>query len=300
MSTNRLIKAGNSRLQKAADSGVDPAVPPELQQGEAQAFTGARVISPEDISGSAEEQLAYVTKRLYEIDHLGRQAEDFVVLNKGVLLEVAQERELHTAAGHTNFSVWAGAVLDIEPKYVFEVMKDAARIREISAALESGWSDHLTRASARKVMADVIADQGPEAANVVLSEGVARAAAQGKRRPTAALLAAVARDLAAPVIPAQEVRSEISDLTGQKPGSEISDLPAKSPVLVALERAVRDVHERVYVPLAPASVRAALAENAVVVVEQLADLEEEIERVTKRLAAARRAVDAHASATADD
>ncbi|MFI6254313.1 hypothetical protein, partial [Streptomyces sp. NPDC051016] len=231
MTANKLVKAGASRLQKSADSRVDPAVPADLQgRGQqplpddgASVFAGGRVIGADDISGSPEEQLAYVTTRLHEIDHLGRQAEDYIVLNKGVLLEVAQQRELHLVAGHTNFSVWAGGVLDIEPKYVFEVMKDAARIREISAALETGWSDHLTRASARKVMATVIADQGPEAANIVLSEGVARAALEGKRRPTAALLAAVARELVAPAIPSQAGRSEISDLPEQESGSEISD-----------------------------------------------------------------------------
>ncbi|MFI6254312.1 hypothetical protein ACIBGW_49870, partial [Streptomyces sp. NPDC051016] len=74
--------------------------------------------------------------------------------------------------------------------------------------------------------------------------------------------------------------------------------PAKSPALTALERAASDVHERAYVPLAPSAVRAALAEDAPKVVQQLADLEAEIERVTKRLAAARRAVDAHASVNA--
>ena len=133
--SNKLIAAGNSRLKKAADSAIDPAVPAELQKSAAakspqansalavldasavaptSAFSGGRILAPEDVQGSPEEQLEFVTARLVEIDGLGRQAEDFVVLNKGVLLEVAQQRELHVVAGHTNFAQWAGSVLDVE------------------------------------------------------------------------------------------------------------------------------------------------------------------------------------------
>ncbi|MFB6992802.1 hypothetical protein, partial [Streptomyces sp. NPDC056304] len=177
--SNKLIAAGNSRLKKAADSSVDPAVPAELQkraatdaaeQGpvggqEPSVFARGRVLSADDITGAPEEQLAYVTERLHEIDLAGKRAEDFTILNKAVLLEVAQERELHLVAGHTNFSVWAAGELDIEPKYVFEVLQDAARIRAIGE-LGPDLAQHLTRASARKVMAEVIASQGLEAAQV--------------------------------------------------------------------------------------------------------------------------------------
>jgi hypothetical protein len=109
-----------------------------------------------------------------------------------VLLEVAREREFHVVAGHSNFSVWAADVLDVEPKYVFELLQDAERIRAIS---ESGpdLAQHLTRASARKVMAEVISNQGLETAQVVMSEGLAKAAEKGKRRPTASVLASIAK-----------------------------------------------------------------------------------------------------------
>ncbi|MFF3140105.1 hypothetical protein [Streptomyces mirabilis] len=125
MSGNKLIAAGNSRLKKAADSSVDPAVPAELQKRAATAaakqgsvdgqepsvFARGRVLSADDLTGTPEEQLAYVTERLHEIDLAGKRAEDFTVLNKAVLLEVAQERELHLVAGHTNFSVWAAGTV---------------------------------------------------------------------------------------------------------------------------------------------------------------------------------------------
>ncbi|MEU8952460.1 hypothetical protein [Streptomyces sp. NPDC048489] len=221
MSGNKLIKAGTNRLRKAADASVDPAVPAELQNrtpadapaqqssdalpvlaAASNAFAGARVLSSDDIQGTPEEQLAYVTDRLLEIDALGRRAEDFLVLNKGVLLEVAQDRELHKVAGHSNFAQWAAGVLDVEEKYVFELLQDAARIRTV-ATLGSDLAQHLTKASTRKVMAEVIADHGLETAQALMTESLAEASRLGKKRPTAALLTQAVRGLQAPAIPNQ-------------------------------------------------------------------------------------------------
>ncbi|MFD3821873.1 hypothetical protein [Streptomyces sp. NPDC058625] len=294
MSGNKLIAAGNSRLKKAADSSVDPAVPAELQKRAATSaakqgslegqgpsvFARGRVLSADDITGTPEEQLAYITERLHEIDLAGKRAEDFTVLNKAVLLEVAQERELHLVAGYTNFSVWAAEVLDVEPKYVFELLQDAARIRAISE-LGPDLAQHLTRASARKVMAEVIASQGLETAQVVMTEGMTQAAEQGKKRPTASLLASIAKELTTPAIPAQEVRSEISDLPAP---------PPVAAVITALERAAGSLKDRVYAPLAPAAVQAALEADPVTAREHLERLEFEVQRVMKRLTAANRAV----------
>ncbi|MFK4123561.1 hypothetical protein [Streptomyces longwoodensis] len=297
--SNKLIKAGASRLKKAPDSSVDPAVPAELQKAKAavaghgpttegqghSVFAHGRILSEDDITGSPEEQLARVTDLLLEIDLAGRRAEDFTVLNKAVLLEVAQQRELHRVAGHTNFSQWAAELLDVEPKYVFELLKDAERIRAVSA-LGPDLAQHLTKASARKVMADVIADQGVEAAQVVVSEGVAQAVRQGKKRPTAALLATIARDLTAPVIPPQGQRSENSDLPADRSEGSV---PA---AVMALGRAVSSLKDRVYAPLAPSAVQAALEADAAGTREHLERLEQEFQRVARRLAAARRAAEA--------
>ncbi|MER7841925.1 hypothetical protein ABTY98_40080 [Streptomyces sp. NPDC096040] len=301
MSSNKLITAGSSRLRKAADSAVDPAVPAELQRQaatdtaktgtagqELSVFAHARVISGDDITGTPEEQLAYVTDRLLEIDTAGKRAEDFIVLNKAVLLEVAQERELHVVAGQNNFSVWAAGVLGIQPKYVFELLKDAARIRSISE-LGPDLAQHLTRASARKVMAEVIDKQGLETAQLVMHEGLTQAAQQGLKRPTAAQLEAIAKDLAAPTIPSQEQRSEASEVRAPEP-------PAAAPT-ASLERAVAALKERVYAALAPASVQAALDADPIAVREHVEKLEAELERVTKRLAGAQRAI---ASTTSED
>ncbi|MFD6826608.1 hypothetical protein [Streptomyces sp. NPDC060085] len=298
MSGNKLIAAGSKRLKKASDSAVDPAVPAELQIRAQEAalqssasgtsasselpsvFAHGRILSAADIDGSPQEQLAFVTDRLLEIDLAGKRAEDFTVLNKAVLLEVAQERELHVVAGQTNFAVWAGGVLDIEPKYVFELLQDAARIRTVSE-LGPDLTQHLTKASSRKVMAKVIADQGLEAAQIVMSEGVTRASEQGKKHPTAALLASIANDLIAPSIPQQEQRSEISDLPAEPPA------PSS---LAVLERAAASLKERIYPLLAPSAVQAALEADPVAAREHLEHLEFEVQRVVKRLAAASRAV----------
>ncbi|MFD4291557.1 hypothetical protein ACFWRD_33790 [Streptomyces sindenensis] len=285
MSANKLIAAGQSRLKKADDSAVDPAVPAELQSQRAvspadtSAFAGGRILGADDVTGTPEEQLAYVVERLTEIDTIGSRAEDFVVLNKAVLLEVARDRELHKVGGASNFAQWAGGVLDIEEKYVFELLKDADRIRSV-AALGPDLAQHLTKASARKVMSNVITQHGVEVARDVLGEGLAKAAEQGKKRPTAALLAEVAGALQ---IPPQE-RSEIPDAS-----ETTSRPPLVPPELRAVAHAAKELRARVYAPLAPASIATALTANPAAVHGYLEDLQVELERVSKRLAAAQRA-----------
>ncbi|MDQ0408769.1 hypothetical protein ABVB69_38400 [Streptomyces sp. NPDC000349] len=131
-------------------------------------------------------------------------------------------------------------------------------------------------------MAEVIASQGLETAQVVMTEGLTQAAEQGKKRPTASLLASIAKDLTTPAIPAQEVRSEISDLT----------TPPVPTAITALERAAGSRRDRVYAPLAPAAVQAALEADPIAAREHLERLEFETQRGVKRLTAANRAVGA--------
>ncbi|MEU2681324.1 hypothetical protein ABZ638_31055 [Streptomyces sp. NPDC007107] len=286
---NKLVKAGASRLQKAADSAVDPAVSAELQAKAASesadveragsSFEGGRVLGADDVTGTPEEQLAFVTERLIEIDQLGRRAEDYTILNKGGLLEVAQARELHKVAGSSNFAQWAAGVLDVDEKYVFELLQDAARIRTVGA-LGQDLAQHLTKASARKFVAGVITEHGLETARVVMGESLALATKLGKKRPTTAILTEVTRTLTAPAIPPQEQRSEISDPP--------PDSVKAAPELVALERATDAVRARVYAPLAPAAVKAAVAADAGAARQQLEELAGEVERMSKRLAAAQR------------
>ncbi|MFF2173259.1 hypothetical protein [[Kitasatospora] papulosa] len=104
---------------------------------------------------------------------------------------------------------------------------------------------------------------------------------------TAAILAEVSRDLTGPVIPQQEPRSEISE-------------PAPAPPtvarqLVALERAADALRTRVYAPLAPAAVRAALTADAGAARQYLEELSGEVERISERLAAAQRTAAAEPS-----
>jgi hypothetical protein len=142
-------------------------------------------------------------------------------------------------AGHTNFAQWAGSVLDIEPKYVFELLQDAARIRTVST-LRADLVQHLTKASSRKVRADVIATQGVEAAQVIMTEGLVQAEKLGKKRPTAALLSSIAKDLNTPSIPQQEKRSADPLLAA---------VLTTAPAVVALKRAAAALRERVFTAL---------------------------------------------------
>ncbi|MFB6659871.1 hypothetical protein [[Kitasatospora] papulosa] len=87
-------------------------------------------------------------------------------------------------------------------------------------------------------MSDVITERGLDAARIVVGKGVALATKLGKKRPTAAILAEVSRDLAGPVIQQQEPRSEISDLAPAPP--EVAR------ELVALERAADALRTRAY------------------------------------------------------
>ncbi|MER8188189.1 hypothetical protein [Kitasatospora sp. NPDC094015] len=330
--SNKLIAAGTSRLKKAADSAIDPAVPAELQKeaaakaapkgasqnalavlensvaAPASSFSGGRVLDPEDIQGTPEEQLEFVTARLVEIDGLGRQAEDLVVLNKGVLLEVAQQRELHVVAGHTNFAQWAGSVLDIEEKYVFELLQDASRVRTV-ASLGRELTQHLTKAASRKVVVEAIKSHGLEAARVAVAEAVSEATAKGKRRPTAARLAEIVQELTtAPSIPGQNSGgSEISDLAVDPiAGSEISDPNAQEIESAPVPSELRDLGHapgilrgRVAALLAPAAVKAAIDADPAATHQHLVDLGVEVDKLSKRLAAAKRAAAAELARPVD-
>ncbi|NJQ13526.1 hypothetical protein [Streptomyces bohaiensis] len=282
---NKLIAAGAGRLKKAADSQVDPAVPAELQKAplpEASVFSGGRLLTADDVSGSPEEQLSYVKDRLAEIDTFGRRVDDYVVLNKGLLLEVARDRELHAVAGHTNFSQWAAALLDVEPKYVFELLQDAARIRAVGQLGEETAS-LLTRASARKVIAGVIETHGVEHAEVVVRVSAEQAKTQGRSKPTAAMLRQAATELESPKVPHQQETSP-----GEQGESADPDRGAVtgSGDLAGAATAVG----RAYSALAPKRVAAAHEADPEKAGRDLAQLRSEVDKLVKRLSAAEKAI----------
>ncbi|WP_168711330.1 hypothetical protein, partial [Streptomyces sp. RKND-216] len=203
-------------------------------------------------------------------------SEDFVTLNKGALLEIAQQRELHQVAGSPNFAQWAAGVLDVEPKYIFELLQDAARIRAVSS-LGDDVAQLLTRASARKVVSAVLREHGTDRAREVVEAGAAEAKAQGKTRPTAAMLSGAAKALTAPAIPS--ARSEISDLPGGQ---------REQPDSVAELRGAVGALQRAHAALAPSTVKDADGERAV---EVLAEVRAQFDKVAKRLTAAERSVE---------
>lgn len=79
--------------------------------------------------------------------------------------------------------------------------------RRLAPAKRLGRRAFATRASARKVTADVIATQGLEVTQVVMSEGLPLAEGASLKRPTASPLEAIAKGLATPSIPQQEKRT---------------------------------------------------------------------------------------------
>ena len=248
---------------------------------QASAFSAGRMLTAADIVGTPREQLEFVTAHLREISKLGSAAEDYVVLTKGVLLEAARERELHKEAQAANFAQWAAGVLDIAEKYVFELLKDAQRIRAL-AGLRPELREQLTQASARKVIADVIGRSDVDHAELVIEEGLREAAREGRQRPTAAMLTAIARTLTdKKAIPAQsggDSREEAAPQAAQ----------AVAPQLLPLSRAADEVRERAYKPLAPAAVKAAAEADPDALAGYLDALDAEVTRVQTRIAAARK------------
>ncbi len=248
---------------------------------EASAFSTGRMLTAADIVGTPREQLEFVTAHLREISKLGSAAEDYVVLTKGVLLEAARERELHKEAQAANFAQWAAGVLDIAEKYVFELLKDAQRIRALGR-LRPELREQLTQASARKVIAEVIGRSDVDRAELVIEEGQREAAREGKQRPTAAMLAAIARTLTdKKVIPAQSDGDSREEATPEA-------ATTVAPQLLPLSRAADEVRERAYKPLAPAAVEAAAETDPDALASYLDNLETEVVRVQTRIAAARR------------
>jgi hypothetical protein len=69
--------------------------------------------------------------------------------------------------------------------------------------------------------------------------------------------------------------------------------------ITALERAASSLKERVYSPLAPAAVQAAVEADLDAAHGHLERLDDEVQRVVKRLAAARRAVAAASESSKD-
>lgn len=148
-----------------------------------QPHHSGRVRGADDVTGTPEEQLAYVIEWLSEIDAVGRRAEDFVILNKSALLEVAQDRELHTVAGAPNFAQWADGVLDIEEKYVCELLKDAERIRPVVADSLCRTCRVASQTDRDRIETEWHAARAAAIAVVVVEEGHARPDGQVQLNP---------------------------------------------------------------------------------------------------------------------
>ncbi|MFD0567898.1 hypothetical protein ACFQ2M_42410 [Kitasatospora saccharophila] len=277
---NRAASSGQEQQASATASGVVAKWTGNI----ASVFASGQLLTAADISGSRQEQLTLVTERLREISRFGAAAEDYVVLTKGVLLEVARERELHKEAGADNFAQWAAGVLEVAEKYIFELLKDAERIRAVSQ-LKPELREQLTQASARKVVAEVVAKSGVERAEAVVEAARKKAAAAGRERPTAAMLSeAAAEPLDKKSIPAQQ---KSTDSDSGSPAADDTAVPAQ---LLALSKAADWLRERAYKPLAPGAVKTAADVDPVALGTYLDSIEAEVDRVKTRIAAARRLI----------
>lgn len=275
-------------INGAANSNA-AAMPAASGPAPTRVIARGEVLLPEDIQGSPQEQLEFVTRALVEFSDIGTQAEDLVVLNKAVLLEASQDRGLHIQAGYTNWGTWASEVLDVDEIYVFELLADARRLRALQE-LGSEVMRHLVRASSRKIVANVLEAHGAETAKKAVEDGAAIAVARGKKRPTAAMLKeAVATLLALPGGEPQgsESGSE-SALPAGRPSTAATD--SASGVLAGLGRVAIAVRERAYAPLAPAAIKLAAETDPVAAAKFLDDIGAELENATKRLTSARRLV----------
>lgn len=189
----------NGRLRK----GAQPLT--KVPGLEADRFNGMNVINPEHaIKGSPQQQLAQVTALLREAKESGEEAVADVkaigAVNKGVLLSYAKANDLWQHSEHVKFEDWGAAVLEISPKYVHRLVREAAALAKVVALNERCKKVHrISRPSHAVVVSAVIEQHDEEAALKVLPRAHELAAQQNRRRPTAALFEQAARELGFPI-----------------------------------------------------------------------------------------------------
>ncbi|MFJ4343003.1 hypothetical protein [Streptomyces sp. NPDC088915] len=172
---------------------------------EADRFTGTNVIDPARvIKGTPQEQLEQVTALLRDAQESGEEAVADVLavgaVNKGLLLAYAKEQDLWQHSDRASFELWGAEVLEISTKYVHRLVREAAALVKVVALNDRCKKVHrITRPAHAVVIAAVIDQHGEDAALAVIPKAWELAAAENRRRPTAAQFERAAAELKYPI-----------------------------------------------------------------------------------------------------
>ena len=172
---------------------------------EADRFTGTNVIDPTRvIKGTPQEQLEQVTALLRDAQESGEEAVADVLavgaVNKGLLLAYAKEHDLWQHSSCASFEQWGAEVLEVSTKYVHRLVREAAALAKVVALNVRCKKVHrISRPSHAVVIAAVIDQHGEDAALAVIPKAWELAAAENRRRPTAAQFERAAAELKYPI-----------------------------------------------------------------------------------------------------
>ncbi|MFE3126309.1 hypothetical protein ACFXHD_23135 [Streptomyces hydrogenans] len=150
-------------------------------------------LDPDTVTGTPEEQLATVTAAMRRAKATAstsaKAARARLTIELGAALDIAVDRSLYKAGGYPSVEAYAEAEIDLNRQYIYELIADSRRMREVMAAGLSEFSDSPPLASHAKVLAPLVAqDDGPVKAQKVLT-----AAKESGKVTAASLKAAAAR-----------------------------------------------------------------------------------------------------------
>ncbi|TGN72264.1 hypothetical protein E5083_30495 [Streptomyces bauhiniae] len=213
---------------------------------EADRFNGTNVIDPSRvIKGTPQEQLDQVTALLRDARESGEEAVADVLavgaVNKGLLLAYAKEHDLWQHSSCTSFELWGAEVLEISVKYVHRLVREAAALAKVVALNVRCKKVHrIARPAHAVVIAAVIDQHGEDAALAVIPKAWELAAAENRRRPTAAQFERAAAELKYPV---KLITDESDDATPPAPTAPPAVLRTQK-TLTRFTAAIGGVRER--------------------------------------------------------
>ncbi|MCY0954126.1 hypothetical protein [Streptomyces sp. H27-S2] len=259
MSTKNLVAAGASRLAKAADSGVDPAVPTEHQPpAEARQLVPSGFDASTLVGKTASEQFqaldaAYANAEGAEFASIAA-AKMVGTIQRGTVLKALIEDDRFKAGGYTSIGEYAKKV-GINRQYVYDLITDAENLLAIRPLIEA--AGHPLVASHAAILRPVYDAKGPAEAQALLE------LAKESGKLTAASLTDAARELGfLPAIP------------GQSKPSASSALPVTNTLAYV---------GAVYKAVAPANVRALVERDPAQALQLMDEAAAEIRKIERRI-----------------